>query len=430
MSLPSARQFKLASPRGDGRHPYVNADGAFIGRGVPLLERDPLGRWRPRDGATLARLLAIGYGATFELEWRAAQLRGVTAALNEGDLVLAGISLVQMQLPALPCAGNARAMAIADGLLGKYNPDWGDEPRVPAGNPDGGQWTDGDGGDSQDASVTPAAARTDATQAKKERFVDAHLADAQMGAARLRVPVENILGLSALESSWGEHHFAAEGNNFFLAYTIPLRMRPDTDVRGAARSEWPLSRVTPTACGHSRQARVHLFVVLPTPVNSQRRCKTAANSESILRERRYPLRRRRGPHDPQNPGAPVATADMIGHRAFRYILAIAGIAAGLTGNAAVARSNPPSKIDEQMALRLAAEGYDHGVKQKWFDYDPGMSPPFFVFYGVTETDGSFGYFAVNPWTGESGPCGAVISCRLQLCADPGRRFGDVSPAWN
>lgn len=91
---------------------------------------------------------------------------------------------------------------------------------------------------------------------------------------------------------------------------------------------------------------------------------------------------------------------MIGHRAFRYLLAIAGIAAGLTGNAAVARSNPPSKIDEQMALRLAAEGYDHGVKQKWFDYDPGMSPPFFVFYGVTETDGSFGYFAVNPWTGD------------------------------
>ncbi len=28
----------------------------------------------------------------------------------------------------------------------KYNPNWQDQPRVPAGNPDGGQWTDGGGG--------------------------------------------------------------------------------------------------------------------------------------------------------------------------------------------------------------------------------------------------------------------------------------------
>jgi hypothetical protein len=29
-----------------------------------------------------------------------------------------------------------------------------------------------------------------------------------------------------------------------------------------------------------------------------------------------------------------------------------------------------------------------------------MSPPFFVFYGLNESDGGFGYFAVNPWTGD------------------------------
>jgi len=28
----------------------------------------------------------------------------------------------------------------------KYNPDWQNQPRVPAGQPHGGQWTDGDGG--------------------------------------------------------------------------------------------------------------------------------------------------------------------------------------------------------------------------------------------------------------------------------------------
>ena len=56
------------------------------------------------------------------------------------------------------------------------------------------------------------------------------------------------------------------------------------------------------------------------------------------------------------------------------------------------------KIDEQTALRLASEAY--GVDEKWFDYNAGMSHPFFVLYGLTESDGSFGFFAVNPWTGD------------------------------
>jgi hypothetical protein len=58
----------------------------------------------------------------------------------------------------------------------------------------------------------------------------------------------------------------------------------------------------------------------------------------------------------------------------------------------------PWKIDEQTALRLASEAY--GVDEKWFDYDAGLSRRFFVYYGLTESDGSFGFFAVNPWTGD------------------------------
>jgi hypothetical protein len=218
------RPFELAGSRGDGRHPYVNGDGAFIGRGVPLLQRDTLGRWKPRDQAVLERLLSKGYGVSVELGWRETQLRHVAAALNDGDVALACISLLRMQLPPLPSAGHARAMAAADGLLVKDNPDWEDEPRVPAGNPDGGQWT-GEGGDSNsdaDAQIEPAAAQVDETRAKKERFVDAHLSDAQAVAGRLGVPVENILGLSALESGLGTSRFASEGNNFFgIHYPAP-----------------------------------------------------------------------------------------------------------------------------------------------------------------------------------------------------------------
>ncbi|MGH7032931.1 MAG: glucosaminidase domain-containing protein [Stellaceae bacterium] len=73
-----------------------------------------------------------------------------------------------------------------------------------------------DGGDAAESNVEPAAASDD-TQAKKERFVDAHLADAQKAADQLDVPVENILGLSALESGWGNerNRFVAAGRNYF-----------------------------------------------------------------------------------------------------------------------------------------------------------------------------------------------------------------------
>ena len=84
----------------------------------------------------------------------------------------------------------------------------------------------------------------------------------------------------------------------------------------------------------------------------------------------------------------------------RYPIAVSGIAFLLSSLAAPQAAEMPWKIDDQTAQRLAAEGYDHGIDQKWFDYDPGMGRPFFVFYGLTESDGSFGYFAVNPWTGD------------------------------
>jgi hypothetical protein len=41
----------------------------------------------------------------------------------------------------------------------KYNPNWEQQPRVPAGGPDGGQWTDGGG--SSDAAGTQVAQNED-----------------------------------------------------------------------------------------------------------------------------------------------------------------------------------------------------------------------------------------------------------------------------
>ena len=55
------------------------------------------------------------------------------------------------------------------------------------------------------------AAPLNPVQAMKERFVDAHLADAQKAADQLGIPVENILGVSALESNWGDQPLCRSG---------------------------------------------------------------------------------------------------------------------------------------------------------------------------------------------------------------------------
>jgi hypothetical protein len=109
--------------------------------------------------------------------------------------------------------------------LGKANPHWADELRVSAGNPDGGEWTGdgGQGGQSAGENVELAAAPGDDTAARKERFVDAHLEQTRAVAKELGVPVENILGVAALESKWGESRFAADGNNYFgMHYPAPF----------------------------------------------------------------------------------------------------------------------------------------------------------------------------------------------------------------
>ncbi len=61
------------------------------------------------------------------------------------------------------------------------------------------------------------------------------------------------------------------------------------------------------------------------------------------------------------------------------------------------------KIDEPTARRLAAEAvYRSDRYLDLFNYAANMSLPFFVYDGLSEppAEGSFGYFAVNPWTGD------------------------------
>lgn len=138
------REFSLAKSEGDGRRPYLNERGAFIGLHTSLLDLDAQGRWKPRPRSELDALLSAAYRGRVAVEPVAQSLATVAKALNNGDRGLAAIALVQAELPTMSDFDVALATAKLDLALLKYNPNWADEPRVPAGNSQGGQWTSDD----------------------------------------------------------------------------------------------------------------------------------------------------------------------------------------------------------------------------------------------------------------------------------------------
>ena len=142
MAGPEPVLYRLGQMSGDGLHPYVGRDGAFLGCGTPLLEKDARGRWRPRPRAVLEKLLAVGYGAPCDLADRMPGLASLAGSLDRGEDCRAAIALLHLRLSPLPDLAAGQRMAKAD-ALGKYNPD---QPRVPAGNPGAGEWTTADGG--------------------------------------------------------------------------------------------------------------------------------------------------------------------------------------------------------------------------------------------------------------------------------------------
>ncbi len=137
MTLPFISEFKLGGSHGDGVHPYLNEEGAFLGNGLPLLEKNFRGRWQPRSRSLLERALSTHYGVPVNLDWRMDKLASVADALTKGDLSLAAIALVHTQLPPSPKRDDVQSVAHV-GDLTKYDAD---EPRVPAGSPEGGEWT-------------------------------------------------------------------------------------------------------------------------------------------------------------------------------------------------------------------------------------------------------------------------------------------------
>jgi hypothetical protein len=146
-------------------------DGLFIARSIPIAPRvpNPDGSlsYQLRNLDEINLILSAAYGVEIDVAGKANHLELIARYMNEGKWVLAKIAAVQLGLPDLPGDAAATRALTADRLVkrSRYRPptkcsecrgdsrrtstrkrDVSNEPRVPAGQPGGGEWESGDAG--------------------------------------------------------------------------------------------------------------------------------------------------------------------------------------------------------------------------------------------------------------------------------------------
>lgn len=152
MNLPLIRTFRLL-PRGEGGLACDNSGVALGAAELVRFDADVTGRRRYNTipSQAFGRVLNGAYGPPSEAV--VLRLHGglsrAAAALEAGDLCLAGIETVLLGLPDLTASALEKLAGIAN--LEEWGTGWQDQPLVPAGQAGGGQWTTGDTGGSPGA---------------------------------------------------------------------------------------------------------------------------------------------------------------------------------------------------------------------------------------------------------------------------------------
>lgn len=168
MNLSLGRPFRLV-PRGG---PGLSCDDAGVALGDVELVRtqgdDRLGS-EVRSVEELNEILRLAYGGqSAEVVQRChRRLRRTAAQLEAGNFALASLEAVMMGFPELSPAAMAKLSAFVD--LEKAGTAWQDEPRIPAGQPGGGQWTTGGSGGATPAEDTNAGRATPSPGAANAR---------------------------------------------------------------------------------------------------------------------------------------------------------------------------------------------------------------------------------------------------------------------
>jgi hypothetical protein len=146
MVLEQNRFYRLV-PRG-GPGLACDAEGLTLaGVALAAVRSDTEGRRKcqVRSADQLGRILDLAYGAQSEAVVQRCQrgLQRVAGWLEVGDLARAGVEALMLQFPDVDAEGVAKLARSTD--LQKGGSSWQNEPRIPAGEPGGGQWTTGGG---------------------------------------------------------------------------------------------------------------------------------------------------------------------------------------------------------------------------------------------------------------------------------------------
>ena len=158
MNFPIDYLYRLVDRGGAGLS--CDAQGVALGSAELArlhLEEGCVRRCEVRSPEGLGQILKTAYGpqpdAVVQRLHRG--LRRTAAWLESGDLCQAGVEAVMLRVPDLNSTGVAKLAALAD--LEKRNASWEDQPRLPAGQADGGQWTTGGGGSATASAPTPVS---------------------------------------------------------------------------------------------------------------------------------------------------------------------------------------------------------------------------------------------------------------------------------
>jgi hypothetical protein len=102
LAMTGLRAFSLAAKRGS-EGVSCDAGGVFVG-GIPLLQPPSIGTpyWTARAAAELNKELSARYRLPIEIASKSGALALIAAALNRGDMAMAAIAAVQMQIPDPP----------------------------------------------------------------------------------------------------------------------------------------------------------------------------------------------------------------------------------------------------------------------------------------------------------------------------------------
>lgn len=118
----------------------VDRDGAMLGPDCVLVSRTRRG-FRSIDREAASALQKSVLAGEREADWLFRQSQRIADSLNKGEIALAQIYGLRIPVGEID-DGLLKRLAAEELTKWSFNPD---EPRVPKGDPHGGEWTAGDG---------------------------------------------------------------------------------------------------------------------------------------------------------------------------------------------------------------------------------------------------------------------------------------------